>query len=911
MENSKGNKPNKDVSSRRKCPECDGRIAKESNKSKSRVWKRVMWFTRRSKGSKNDVCQCQLTDESFSSSMEERHSNSWSFTRSASKKFRFSSRRRQCKSESTKKPFRVQGNKGKSCLSHENLPPLSVCTSSVSSSGANSPTATGSFCDFGATCHSGGKGTKRLKNAFVLSEIAREINPPVKREDMPLIDTHSPVKKLCKSSSSVSYIFHPQINLMSTNVRRSKSFPGSQGYVSPSKRRLMNTANKTLASFSPPLKQKCYGLRRTATFSGKLNAEFPKISMKKSKSINNAELMNLGKSSSLGEIRDQSGSIVGIVHFYKSPNTVVSRRLSNVHQEVKKDCVFVEEDTEYKTVDQTNSNIISQEGHKVCANCSTFNKTYVRGCDEIDVGDHTLCDSESDILCNNSDVFNVTEDCCCKNVNHGPFGDVNVSSNGDSLLEVYTDNEENHISTTDCFLSRSKRIIQDENVEKSYKPGSVEQENSLSKELNPDTSSNQEAVTAAEFPCEDCISNRSILETEPVAKPQCELGTAKQSSQNVELSRQPLQDCLSDDCNGCDSCHGDIDQMLIEPLSNLISLEQTSEDIAVTQYANASDIETGNLSQNFCDSVSDKCDGRHLVRREKCIFPKPCQNSEILGNMTFKIDAEIQPNGSKQCANEFTEKVPGLCSKDATGISSLCEKTENGFCRDGACLSNASTDSFRSWEDEISIDDVSSLGPIASDNIPCNDKCQLDESECHGNSLEVITTSHQSDMEHCNDIGLNHDCPSIVPVDDLEVLDDRFNIDNVPEPFASQEKLPMHSGVITSSKNRINSPTMSRESVNNFYEECSTYKANVLCLENRENLRTVDKPVTSSPCASAEVRDCSKTSDYVSILDEKTFSPSQNDVPIHTWKTSESDLKSDEIGLPVPGETFKMRTEVR
>ncbi|XP_046840183.1 uncharacterized protein LOC124434340 isoform X2 [Xenia sp. Carnegie-2017] len=50
-------------------------------------------------------------------------------------------------------------------------------------------------------------------------------------------------------------------------------------------------------------------------------------------------------------------------------------------------------------------------------------------------------------------------------------------------------------------------------------------------------------------------------------------------------------------------------------------------------------------------------------------------------------------------------------------------------------------------------------------------------------------------------------------------------------------------------------------------------------------------------------------SDYVSFVNSTTQSKSPH-VPIHTWKSSETELRDIGIGLPVPGETFKMQTEL-
>ena len=1010
---------NKDITNRRiKCPDCDGRLPKEGSKSKSRVWKKVIWFARRNKSAKNDICQCH-TDEGIHSSVEDRHSNSWSFTRSASRKFRISSWERQCKSESSKKSFQVRGKQDEPCTSHESSLP-STRTGSVCSSGANSPTATGSFCDFGATSHAGGRSSKRHKNTFVLTEIAREINPPVKNDSLPSSDIHPPPKRLSKSSSSVSHLSRRCMSPTSGNVRRSKSFPGSQSCISPSKRRFISTPNTPFGSFSPPLKQKCYGLRRTATFAGRLNTEFPKMCIKKSKSVNTAELTRLEKSTSLGEIRDQSGSIVGVVHFYKSPKKM-ARRMSSFNR--KKDCTFKEEEFGYETIDQTNSNLISttKEGSRahlnknstiserdisLVAKRSSFNETSKRDCEETckneittssdsplpldrifnietllslssinkDINDAcsshdepTLCDNKPGalgVLYNNESVqklgLDFNNDHNVKNVignNYvGSDSDVlGVVNNNCVVQETKNASGNSNVNTTDssypfgCAASLSSMTIQEtvtENVSDIEKiiqnePGLMKDESLCSALLSKDETSNISTVSeTSALAHDDCISSSSCHENDLFTEQPSTSGTSQQISENVQLLCYP-QDCLSDTCRRC--AHHHRNQLLTEPPPSLPTSEQISEDVYlpyqhddhVSNNCNGCGLHHGNhllteppsllatseqISGNVklsCDctgDVSGNCNGNHLLTK--------CKSHHEISEVLVESEGKIVSNANKQCINDVAKNALNSCALDMNETcvddASFLEESEDSFCSDSACQSNINTDCDRCLESEISVDGTL-LPEINHDSIYSNDTCQSNKSSCGDGCLEselkiteqVDGLTDERDLEFCNDTKLGHNCPCIMPESDLtlEAFDNQINTNSIVTPVMSREKFQtrVHSTKLASSENKPNSPTKNTESMNDQID---------LYCENLRNIATTVIPNEefqirghSRSLTSPDVLECSRTSDYVSMFDE-SFSPSQNDVSIHTWKTSESDLKSDEIGLPVPGETFKMRTEV-
>ena len=711
---------NKDISNRRRCPDCDGRIPKESSKSKSRVWKKVMWFTRRSKNTKNDICQCR-TDEVLNSSLEERHSNSWSFTRSASRKFRISSRKRQCKSDSFKKSCIVPSVKQiEVCTADENLFP-STRTGSVCSSGTSSPTATGSFCDFGATTsHAGWRGSRRHKNAFVLTEIAREINPPVKNDDILLNNMHPPLKKLSKSSSTVSHISRRFTSPALGNVRRSKSFPGSQSCLSPSKRRFINTTNKTIASFSPPLKQKCYGLRRTVTFSGRLNTEFPKPYMKKSKSINNADMMKLDRTSSLGEIRDQSGSIVGIVHFYKSPNTIAPRRVS-----CNKDTTFVEEELESKAVDPSSNSISTrvalnqtlsglQKDASLETNCTTFDEISKRDSEKRCKVEVTKCSCSSSsleqivkpmgsfkTLLNLSQIREeISESSLCDNLSN-----ISVAINANKLVKEFgvdsTDDpnvenisENNYVDTNDVetqvssvvnsrdCVEETKSVIGNSDISATDASNETELSSSVKKEKAIAENAGDFKITIVCEPGllkDEILNGTSTIEAANFSNLKTFSGTSDDhmsdgSCNSSDLSKeQPStvinfqhssedachsHNCMSDNCCGCGDYHDN--QHLTEPQSKLASVK-SSGDVKLP-----------------CVEVLGNCDDDHLL--------KSYQDTKVLDEFMFEKEGE-------KISNEQCSTASNSCSMD---INKMCvsdtkfhDKSEDNACRNGVCQSHS------------------------------------------------------------------------------------------------------------------------------------------------------------------------------------------------------------------------------
>ena len=1009
---------NKDMSSRRRCPDCDGRIPKESGKPKSRVWKKVMWFTRRSRSVKNDICQCRSDEElRFNSNLEvEKHSNSWSFTRGASRKFRISSRKRKCKSDSFKKTcINPNVRQIEVCTVNESSS-LSTRTDSVCSSGANSPTATGSFCDFGAsTSQAGWRGSKRHKNTFVLTEIAREINPPLKNEDTFLSNIHPPLKKLSESSSSVSHISRRFTSPVLGNVRRSKSFPGSQGSLSPSKRRFMNTTNKTFASFSPPLKQKCYGLRRTATFSGKLNTELPKTCMKKSKSINNSDLMKLDKTSSLGEIRDQSGSIIGIVHFYKSPNKVAARRMSGINHELNKDRIFVEEESEHETVDHTSSKFIStrlppnqtiSESQKDVSfepECTAFDKANKRAdCEERfkaeniksscscvlpehilkpvvsietlsklshikeELSESALCDN----TCNISVAVNANK----------PVEEMGVDISGDH--KVKNTNQNDCVDTSD-FEAQVTAVLnsQDcsegtkhvvENISATNASSDIELSNPMTKEkatsgyaeefktkvsepgLVKDGSSTTKATN---------ISNLEFFS----AKPDDHMSDGSHDSSDL-LKEQPCThsskdvghslNCMSDNCHGCGDYHSN--QQLAQPVSKL-ALETGSEipvngtmfPIDSTVYSDAC-----LSSQSICVDTKTEHPGDHL-RISTSKVKLNC--SSVCTSVSSAPENLRKDTLCLKCMEEEKEVTLSQNHKSCLvvdgqfgGVLSEAEKNDEKSCR-GVALNgfNGETSYIEPVSEEtglcqgIATDDLKLSGGTKHNSASKIGKADSDFAFEANNSgtnsvkptnkgIDFYQENSTDSMKFSDEIKLRSNLarkPVLSSNDDtFEVFDseagclkatseemelfrkipnDRklFNAEKLSQRFHTCDEIASD---LDNGLEVFCSPTASSSmKPSGLYEDLSNETATGLRYSPQKSLSYEKSQLrrNSGAITSPGSLERSKTSDYASMLDE-SFSDHPEDVPIHTWKTSESDLKSEELALPVPGETFKMRTEV-
>ncbi|XP_028398029.1 uncharacterized protein LOC114521707 [Dendronephthya gigantea] len=948
---------NKEVSNRHKCPDCDGLISKESNKSKSRVWKRVMWFTRRGKSAKNDICHCR-TNEVLNPSIADRHSNSWSFTRRASRKFRASSRRRQCKAESSKKSHEKQDEARAFCDSSQ----PSTCTGSACSSNPNSPTATGSFCDFGSG-NAGGRGSKHHKNSSVLTEIAREINPPIKNNVLPPCDyVQHPPKQLSKSVSLVNYIScrSPTFG----HVRRSKSFPGSQSCISPSKRRFINIANKTFSSFSPPLKQKCYGLQHTATFCGKMNAEFPKPCMKKSKSLNTTELTRLEKTTSLGEIRDQSGSVVGIVHFYKSPKKML-RRMNSLNHEVKKDSAIVEDECEIhqSSLNSAISNLqdgndchlntknISSESHRTLSELSSSNKS-----EKENMKGKTMLYSDYPSSLERSKIsknLNETSQLECSSFNDDEpvVPDVECEQNNIACLKISRMNSNHNVdrliqcvSKDDVSSVISSGVLSTRiDGEESVISGINSDKTAMTCSQQSDECSNKHNQLA----CEDEENVNTIIDMKSTIDSngmQVEKSNIPGSQMYVFCSDQNKSTMCGNQCDILNS-ENDLQESFLDLVDNVVTNNVKGASTMVHERSSVN-------GRSICTSL-DRSDTTDTTKFEKvsqtaqfqCPY-KSCMTSNLVVEQPLQRSLE---DVKLSCYNHISDsnslgshhygdsignsKIPCHCDKS---MSDDCDSSDL-FMKNVCLSSTLNNDSKNSEEFEFqtgitTLSDVESVtgsvtNSCSKDVISFDyepeftmsfDEDALNTSRCSQKYLESKTVKRKQSV----------DTVTASDGHDRQVVDN-IKLNHSTREFKLSHKMSnscIDHELIEVPSNTCNSPVTSIESERAHRTKespndsllCESVAPSVLHLQSQEEFQTnshsnvftsLKTPISETE-RSQEVVECPQTSDYASMFDACFSPPQKEDIPIHTWKTSESDLKSEEIAQPVPGETFKMRTEL-
>jgi hypothetical protein len=555
--------------------------------------------------------------------------------------------------------------------------------------------------------------------------------------------------------------------------------------------------------------------------------------MKKSKSVNSGELTKHGKSTSLGEIRDQSGSVVGIVHFYKSPKRL-ARKVGSFNFEVKKDCVFEEEDCQCPAVDETSSDASLQSSTTCLSTDSTIfdtqhdvgllPETSVNGTSQVD---YKGTISKDDIVtrCHSPPPFQTTS----KSI-------ASVQNSSSSMTVAVTENVESIEEISQCEPSSMT-------ADKSFSS------TLLSKGEMTDISNLQSVSKTSEVLQGDSASSNDYCEQTLLTELHVPSSVAaQQSSENVEC----------EDCGGIrDYHHGNLSDPELHPLL-ASSAEQTSEDVDLTCCHN------NHMSND--SHVCGHCNTNHLTEP-----PSSERTSE---------DVELP--------YEYGDSVSGECNGNQPSTEHESLETLEDF--------------------ELKTEDV--IVSSESEH-PTNDPGEVQVME----QLDNLSAPGEDDFVFCNDAKTNHNCPYSVCEEDLssESFDNQFS--PVATPIVSNERFQshVHSNMITNTEAKLNSPTISTKSASDPIDLYKESEPNISC----ENSRNLAEPVMareefkirrhSSLNTSPEVLESSKTSDYISLFDE---SFSETDVPIHTWKTSESDLKSDEVGLPVPGETFKRRTEV-
>jgi hypothetical protein len=222
-------------------------------------------------------------------------------------------------------------------------------------------TATGTFLDFASA---GSRQNSRVASSSgnLVSEMAKEIN--CKQEEQ-LRDSIKSSLSLPLSLLSLSerpgnmHVGSQSCQGLPSSINSRQSFAGPNYNSWPRKKRLL-VANQSCEAFSPPQKQKrMCSLRKTATFSG-----FDSFELSNKESKTTERVLRGVKSTPLlsghNQIKNQNGLTIGVIHFFKSPQSNCSKFASIVTEdkfvsgpvlanEVKTFDLHGESSTEHKT----------------------------------------------------------------------------------------------------------------------------------------------------------------------------------------------------------------------------------------------------------------------------------------------------------------------------------------------------------------------------------------------------------------------------------------------------------------------------------------------------------------------------------------------------------------------------------
>ena len=271
---------------------------KRRSKSRSRVWEKVVWFTRKAKGGKDS----KANSDSFVSSPELPTSNIPGNTDSL-------------RVDNNKSKQKVRKVRSFNYLKRRKVRQFGDELSSIADNLPDCGTATGTFHDFQSERRIS-RHVDTTSNNSLVNEIARGMNPSqhqVKENvksvlSLPLEDLslHEGCDRLCISPTF-------------PRVRRSVSFTGPSYNSWPRKKRTYLEGVSRGDLLSPPSKQKrVSGIKKRATFSGfdssKINLKTSYLSL--CKEVKSTPHLPAGKGS---QIKNQNGLTIGAIHFYKSP----------------------------------------------------------------------------------------------------------------------------------------------------------------------------------------------------------------------------------------------------------------------------------------------------------------------------------------------------------------------------------------------------------------------------------------------------------------------------------------------------------------------------------------------------------------------------------------------------------------
>ena len=269
----------------------------EKRSSRSRVWEKVVWFTRKAKGAK----------DSKNSSSEVQKSNINTRANCGDCKT-LGVGKSDCKQKVRKtRSFKYLKRRKVRQFGDD------LCSAAVEEDVnlQNCGTATGTFHDFQSERRIS-RHERTTSNNSLLSEIARGMNSSQQKLKENVKSVLSlPLDDLSLNEGPISDSLSPSF----PRVRRSVSFSGPAYNSWPRKKRTYLKSSVEL--LSPPMKQKCVpGIRKRASFNGfdssKINVKNSYLSM--FKGVKSTPELPQG-----GQIRNQNGLTIGAIHFYKSP----------------------------------------------------------------------------------------------------------------------------------------------------------------------------------------------------------------------------------------------------------------------------------------------------------------------------------------------------------------------------------------------------------------------------------------------------------------------------------------------------------------------------------------------------------------------------------------------------------------
>ena len=270
----------------------------EKRSSRSRVWEKVVWFTRKAKGAK----------DSKNSSPEVQKNNNNTRVNYSDCKTIEPVGKSDCKQKVRKtRSFKYLKRRKVRQFGDD------LCSVAVEEDVnlQDCGTATGTFHDFNSERRIS-RHERTTSHNGLLSEIARGMNSSQQKVKENVKSVLSlPLDDLSLNEGPVSDSLSPSF----PRVRRSVSFSGPAYNSWPRKKRTYLRSSVEL--MSPPVKQKCVSaIRKRASFNG---FDSSKINVKNSylsliKGVKSTPHLSQG-----GQIRNQNGLTIGAIHFYKSP----------------------------------------------------------------------------------------------------------------------------------------------------------------------------------------------------------------------------------------------------------------------------------------------------------------------------------------------------------------------------------------------------------------------------------------------------------------------------------------------------------------------------------------------------------------------------------------------------------------